>query len=47
MEYDIFKKSNNIKEFIFQTTSDQWKMEKELLYQKLVILKDNIKTEVK
>jgi len=45
MEYDIFKKNNNIKEFIFQKTPEQCKAEKELLYKQLIILKDNITTE--
>jgi len=46
MEYDIYKKNNNIKDFIFQKTNEQCRQEKEFLYRKLVILKDNIKTEV-
>jgi len=44
-EYDLFKKDNNIKDFIFQKTKSQCQMEKEFLYQKLIYLKENIKTE--
>jgi len=45
MEYDSYMKNNDIKEFVFQKTNDQCRAEKEFLYQKLVILKDNIITE--
>ncbi|ORX86040.1 Rho GTPase activation protein [Anaeromyces robustus] len=45
MEYDLFKKNNNIKEFIFQKSKEQCKIEKDLLYQKLVDLKNDITTE--
>jgi len=46
MDYDTYMKNNVIKEFVFQKTIDQCKEEKEFLYKKLIILKDNIITEV-
>ncbi|ORY72519.1 Rho GTPase activation protein [Neocallimastix californiae] len=45
MEYDLFKKSNNIEEFVFQKSVEHCQMEKEFLYQRLIALKDNIITE--
>jgi len=47
MEYDLFKKSNNIEEFVFQKSVEHCQMEKEFLYQRLIALKDNIITEVR
>ncbi|KAG4085329.1 Rho GTPase activation protein [Neocallimastix lanati (nom. inval.)] len=42
-DYDIYKRKNNINEFIFQKSKKQCQMEKKYLYQKLLILKDNTK----
>ena len=45
-DYDIYKRKNNINEFIFQKSKKQCQMEKKYLYQKLLILKDNTKDDV-